>query len=392
MAKDNVENTVKEFKKRNKIHKRIKFFAFALLILLLVVIGIVYYRKLKSRNYEEYDVINTVADGSDNIVGYLPYGNRVVRYSMEGAVAIGKDGDLYWNGAYEMKDPIADVCEDYVAVADRGNKSIHIYNSKGDAGSINTLYNIVKIQVARQGVVAVLMEEDDKHYITLFSKEGKELVDTKVTDISSEGYPLDLALSNDGKKLVVSYIAVNKGKLESKIAFFNYDVVGKNYTDRFVGGDTKEVVIPRTAFLDNDTVCLFKEDGLILYSMKEIPEIIKEIPIETSIKSILYNDKYAGIVTMSNEKSSERLIIFDLKGEQVLDTKLDYDYDGIHISNDEIILYNTLSCKILKINGDVKFQYDFSSNISGFYSVNNLDKYFIVSPEEISLIQLISND
>ena len=84
--------------------------------------------------------------------------------------------EVYWNQTYEMKEPMADVCEDYVALADKGGTEIYIMNQAGMQGKIETPMNISRISVANQGVVAVWMESDGENYIRMYDKNGKNLV------------------------------------------------------------------------------------------------------------------------------------------------------------------------------------------------------------------------
>ncbi|MBH1941123.1 hypothetical protein I5677_09490 [Mobilitalea sibirica] len=390
MAKGNEGQTLREYGKRKKRYRRGKMFFFCALFFTIAVIGILYVLRLYNKTYQSYEVIKSIPNEVHSLAGYLEAGSSVVRYSRDGAVAIARDGDLLWNGAYEMNDPIADSSGKYVAIADRGNKAIHIYNEKGEVGPIKTLHDIIKIEVASQGVVAVLMEEGEINYLSLYSKDGRELIEGKVTDFKKEGYPMDISLSEDGKKLVVSYLTINSGELISTVSFYNFGEVGKSHTDGFVGGYSYEgIVVPRVSFLDNNTVAAFKEDGIMLYSMKEKPELIIEETYETEIKSILYNTMYAGLVLAGNNTSDQQIILYDLKGEKTLNKKIDFKYHTIYLTGDEIILYDTLSCLVLKTDGSTKFEYTFESNIEGFFPINQLDRYFLIHPDEISSIQLL---
>ena len=67
----------------------------------------------------------------------------------------------------------------------------------------------------------------------------------------------------------------------------------------------------------------------------------------------------------------------------MLDMKLDFKYDNIYLSGEEIIMFNDLSCVIYKANGKEKFRYTFTTNISALYPINHLDRYFMVNPTEI---------
>ncbi len=390
MAKENDGESLRDYGNRKKRVKRRRNFIISTLLLIVVVVGLVYLYRLYNRDYESYEVLKTIENTGENASGYLSYGSAVIKYSKDGAQAIDKAGSLLWNGSYEMKDPIADTCGKYAVIADKGGKAIHIFNQKGEIGSITTMYDIIQVEIASsQGVVAALMEEGESNYITLFDVDGTVLGD-KVTNINNAGYPIDMGLSNDGEKLVISYLSVTKGKIISTVAFFNFGEVGQNYIDRFVGGyEFEDIIVPRVIFIDNNTACVFKDNGFLIYSMSEISKLIHEENLEGKIQSIMYNDKYIGVVLEASEASPKQLILYDLTGKRVLDRKLEFDYEEIVLTEDEIIMHDNLSCIIMRLNGNVKFKYTFDGNIAALYPVNNMDRYFLVNDTKISEILLV---
>jgi len=378
---------LRDYGTRSKRYRRNRAIILISLLVLMVVFGAVYLIRLFNRNYNDYEVMDRITNTEENLGGYLEYKGAVVRYSKDGAVAVDSKGNLLWNGSYEMTEPIADTCDDYVVIADRGGKQLHIFDRNGLAGSIQTNHPIIKVQVAEQGVVAVMMIDEDTSYLELYSKDG-ELLGEKINDMVKDGYPMDFSLSDDGKKIAATYLCVKNGEIVDNILFLNFGEVGQNYTDRTVGADIYDsAIIPRITFLDNDTVCAFKEDGLLIYSMEEMAEIFKTITLEGKIISVLHNEKYAGAVMENNEE--KRLMLYDLKGSQVLDMAVDFDYDTVYLSGDEIIMFNDLSCVIYRTNGKEKFKYTFTTNISALYPINHLDRYFMVNPAEILEIRLV---
>jgi hypothetical protein len=428
MAKDTGGQTLKDYGNRKKRYWRIRVYAVTALLLILLAVGATYLYRLYHRNYSSFEVAGSTPNTEENLTGYMEYDGAVVRYGLDGAVAFDKKGELLWNGSYEMQDPIADTCGKYAVVADRGGNSVHIFNEKGEAGSFTTDYKIIKAEVASQGVSAILMGNDEANYVRLNDREGTNLGEKK-TYISEDGYPMDIALSDDGEKLAVILMSLNQGKLINQIAFYNFGEVGQSLNDRFAGGfifDKVEAVMPEVTFLNNDTVCVYKDNGFILYSMPELPEVIKEVTFiteeedkklkeeaekakekgeevvrdpkdvkevikgvsEIKIKSILHDKKYTGFV-FEGDNNSSLLVLYDLKGKRLLEKKLELDYTNIYLSGDEIILHDDLSCQILRTDGKEKFRYTFTTNISAFYPINHLDRYFLVNGAEVDDIRLM---
>ena len=380
---------MRDLDERRRRYRRNRIIIFASLLFLIVIIGAIYIVRLFNRTYQAYEVVVSLANTEENLGGYLEYKGSVVRYSRDGALAVDNKGNLLWNGSYEMTDPIADTCDDYVVIADRGGKKVQIFNKKGLAGSLTMNKPIVKAEVAQQGVVAILMIEGDTSYVELYSKE-EVLLGEKVTNMIRDGYPMDISISDDGEKVAATYLNISKGEITNNILFLNYGEVGKNFTDRHAGALIyNSTIVPRVTFLDNDTVCAYKEDGLLIFAMEEIAELAKEETVEGKIKSVLHSEKYTGLVLEKSAENDYTLLLYDLKGNMVLDMEFDFDYETIFISGEEIIMYDDLTCVIYKTDGSEKFRYTFTTNISAFYPINHLDRYFMVNPQEILEIQLV---
>lgn len=399
MARDIEGQTLRDYGNRKKRYRRIRTFIICMLLLAVAAAGIIYWFRISNMSYLGYEVSNSMSNTGEFTSGYLSYGSSVVKYSKDGAVAIDKDGNLLWNGSYEMMDPIADTCGDYVVIADRGSKSLHIFNKKGEVGNITTLHDIVKVKIARQGVVAALMEEGEASYIKFYysdptvasSSEDSNLLCEIETNVNEDGYPMDIALSEDGKKLIVIYLTVTSGKLVSYIGVHNFGEVGQSFVDRIVGGFKYEgTIIPRVTFLNNDVACVYKENGIVLYSTPEIPDKdpIYEENFERKIQSVIHSEKYTGVVLAGEEGTPRQLLLYDLNGKNILDRKLDFDYDKIYLAGEEIIMHNDLSCLVMKTNGQEKFRYTFPKNIAAFYPIDNMNRYFYINASDISEITL----
>jgi hypothetical protein len=389
MAKDKEGQSIRDYGERKRRARRRRNFVIVLAIMVLLVGGGIYLYSLYNKNYHSYEIIKRMDNTAEINAQYLKYGSGILKYSKDGATAIDMEGKLKWNGSYEMKKPIADVCGDYVVVADQGGTSIQIFDKKGIAGNISTVHNVIKVEVSKKGVVAALLETENTNSIIIYDVDGTKLVEI-ATNMIENGYPIDITLSDDGEKLITSYLSVTTGELIGIATFYNFGEVGQNWTDRIVGAfNFTGLVVPRVAFTNNNAACIFKENGIMLLEYSEMPNMIKEINFESKVDSILYNEKYVGVVLEAGETGNQDLVVYNLKGDIVLNKKLDFDYNKIYLADDEIIMYDNVSCIVMKMNGTVKFQYTFDSNIAALYPVNELDRYYYVSDKEIAQIGLV---
>lgn len=389
MARENGEQALREYGSRKKRYIKRRNLMISIVLIAIAVMGVAYLVLVYNRSYHNYKTVKSADITGEDSSGYLSYEGSVIKYGKDGAQAYDKDGRILWNVSYNMSDPITDTCGKYVVIADRGSKSVQVLDAKGAAGNYQATYNIVKVQISSQGVVAALMQEGDNNYIMMYDLDGTELTKVKNT-VNNAGYPMDIALSDDAMKLVTIYLSVSTGDVTSNVVCTNFDEVGKNYYNKCVGAYhfKKGIVAPRVKFLSNDTFSVYKDNGFVLYSMKEKPQVIKENNLKGKIQSIFYNKKYTGVVLESEDASSKHLILYDFKGKKVLDKALDYTYKSIFMTTDEIIMYDDQSCAVMRLNGRIKFKYVFKNNISALCPINGIDRYFLINETKLAIIRL----
>ncbi|MDR1699744.1 MAG: DUF5711 family protein, partial [Lachnoclostridium sp.] len=137
-------------------------------ILLVILIYIIYLVYFSNPLYRSYDVVSEWKREDSNTVKYMSYGENYLKYSKDGASAFDSEGNILWNGGYEMEAPYADICGDYVVISNLGGKECYVFNGSDSGTKIETTLPIVKAHVAGQGVTAVLLEDADSNIIHLY--------------------------------------------------------------------------------------------------------------------------------------------------------------------------------------------------------------------------------
>ena len=93
-------------------------------------------------------------------------------------------------------------------------------------------------------MVAAILDNDENTWINFYNSDGS-LVAENLTKIDDPGYPMDVAVSDNGV-MMVTFQYVDGSKTTSYVAFYNYGDVGQNEDDRIVSGYTYEnAVIPQ---------------------------------------------------------------------------------------------------------------------------------------------------
>ena len=140
-------------------------------------------------------------------------------------------------------------------------------------GSVTTSYSIIKARVSKSGMVAAILDGGDDTWIDFYSTDGSLIAENQ-TKVDDPGYPLDVAVSDDGVVMMVTYQFVEGSDTTSYVAFYNFGDVGQNEDDRIVSGYKYEgVVVPQIQYLEKQrSLWHSKITDFTLYQGSQIPK------------------------------------------------------------------------------------------------------------------------
>ena len=383
---------VKLYEREQGRHKKRIIFAIAMCIVAAIALFVGILNVVVNKYYTEFEVLAATPRKDSNSVQYKEYAEGVLKFSRDGAAGIDAKGNILWNGSYDMNNPQADVCGKYVVIGDVGGKEWYIYNGKDSGTRFEETLSVVQVQVSQQGIVAVMLEDKDSNEVHIYNPYGdtQKLLAEIPTNVKEDGYPMDISISDDGKKLVTAYFFVNEGVGESHVSFYNFDEVGEDKVNRIVGGvDYGETLVHNVEFIDNNTVCILKEDGFALYSMEELPEEIVTETIEAKIKSAVLGSSGIGFVLDSEEEGWQEFVLYTLAGKKMLSKKIDYEYETVSMIGDEIVFLSDLEGIILRNTGSEKFHYRFFKRMEYIFGTKEKNTYIFVDEANIEKVKLI---
>ena len=364
-----------------------------ILVVLLVgagIVGIWLWSENQSKPYDSYETVWTGTLNRNAAMEYIPYNNGYMKVSRDGAEAVNGYGSLAWNVGYDMNEPVAAVCREYAAVGDYGNRIVYMMDGTGALYWKNVPYPIREVETSAVGVTAVRMNDGLSDYIQLITLTGDVLVEIMTLE-NRDGFPVDIALSEDGTKLVTSYLVINDAKAEGWLTFYNFGEVGQNYANNLTAVFKYEDVIPEVRFMDNNTVCAFKTDGVDLYAVPELPELTAELPSEEPILRVCTDDKHLAIMTDNTKNGTvARTVVYDKKAQVVFDRTLVETFDDILLSEDNIVFYNKGACLMMSLSGQLKFNSPLDGvRISSVMPVGEKNALMILEEEAVKTIRFI---
>ena len=353
------------------------------------VIGCVAWIFLRIQSYGTYEVTKSMT-GEGTVGGtYLNFAGGFIRYT--GNSVSFKNSELtdLWNYTCELSNPVADVCGETLALADLSGNKIYVFGNRGLIGSITARFPVRAVSVSGNGVVAVVMRNDTQTMFELYASDGTELVEAQ-TSLADSGYPLAIDLSEDGKRLLVSYIKV-AADVKSTVVCYDFSDSGATDSEqKIMENEYEGSLIPTVAFLGNGSAVAVGTDGLRFFhggnSMKETGRT----GIEGEIKSLVCDGQNFGIVR-ENPGGEERysFILYGPSGRVRHEWTFDDEYRDVILVGDQVILRYDSGCMVYRAGGRLLFDGDAGNTDGYLLPAGGFNKYCLVGPDRVDLVRLV---
>lgn len=341
---------------------------------------------VEKRSYHSYKVLQTSEQEDVVSTQYVEMDGDILRYSPDGVSVVDSSMNTVWNETYTMQNPIADVNGSRAVVADSEGTSMYICDKKGVTGTVTTSYSIVKVRIAADGMVAAILDNDENTWINFYNSDGS-LVAENLTKIDDPGYPMDVAVSDNGV-MMVTFQYVDGNKTTSYVAFYNYGDVGQNEDDRIVSGYTYEnVVIPQVECVSESQYVALRDDGFSTYRGNQIPKESKTVNVKQEIVSTFFDDERIGLVFKNNNKNDQYTMeVYNMNGQLKFRKEFNVAYSTIKMSGGNIIMYNSSQICVMNSRGVQKYMGSVDGTIRDFFKIG-WNKYLMVMDSGVSTIK-----
>lgn len=78
------------------------------------------------------------------------------------------------------------------------------------------------------------MQSNADNYINMYGSDSSLIYSIR-TNITGDGYPVDIAISNDSTKLIVAYAKTSESNVVSNLVFYNFSGDANSKDSRVVG-------------------------------------------------------------------------------------------------------------------------------------------------------------
>lgn len=344
---------------------------------------------IEKRSYHNYKVVQSSEQEDVVSTSYIEMDGDILRYSPDGVSLVSDKMSTLWSETYQMQNPVADVNGTRAVIADKDGTTLEIYDKSGKTGSVTTSYSIIKARVSKSGLVAAILDGGDDTWIDFYSTDGSLIAENQ-TKIDDPGYPLDIAVSEDGVVMMVTYQFVDGSDTTSYVAFYNFGDVGQNEDDRIVSGYKYEgVVVPQIQYLSNNRSIALKDNGFTIYQGSQIPKEVKTIETDKEIVSTFYDDDMVGLVFKNDRKDKQYIMEVYNTADGKLKFKEDFNipYTTIKLSGGNILMYNSSQMCVMNSRGVQKYLGSVDGTIKDFFKIG-MNRYLLVLDSGVDVIKL----
>lgn len=367
---------------RRKVRNRLLFLGGLVLAFLFLIVLFI-----EQRSYRDYKILE-VSEQEDIIsTKYVEMGGKILRYSPGTVSLVNKHMETVWSTSCDMQNPVADVKNNRAVIADVDGTVLEIFNKEGRTGSVNTSYSIVKARISAGGLVAAILDGGDDTWINFYASDGSLIAENQ-TKVDDPGYPMDVAVSDNGMIMMVTYQFVDGGETTSYVAFYNFGDVGQNEDERIVSGYTYEgVVIPQIQYLEGSRSVALRDNGFSLYQGSQIPKETAKIEVEQEIVSTFFDSDTIGLVFRNKDADKQySLEVYSSNGKLKFTRNFNIPYTSIRMSDGYIIMRNSSQICVINSRGVEKFNGTVDGTIKDFFKIG-WNRYLLVLDTGVNVIK-----
>ena len=377
-----------DYNKKRSRHKRnaVKRTIITAVAVVAAIAAVGFY--MEKRSYHNYKIVQSSEQEDVISTSYVEMDGDILRYSPDGVSLVSDKMNTLWSETYQMQNPMADVNGTRAVIADKDGTELEIYDKSGKTGSVTTSYSIIKARVSKSGMVAAILDGGDDTWINFYSTDGSLIAENQ-TKVDDPGYPLDVAVSDDGVVMMVTYQFVEGSDTTSYVAFYNFGDVGQNEDDRIVSGYKYEgVVVPQIQYLDNNQSVALKDNGFTLYQGSQIPKEVKNVKVDQEIVSTFFDNDMIGLVFKNDSKDKQYTMeVYTTDGKLKFQQDFNIPYTTIKLSGGNILMYNSSQMCVMNSRGVQKYMGSVDGTIKDFFKIG-WNRYLLVLDSGVDVIKL----
>ena len=358
-----------------------------ILVLVFALIGIWSYNRVHL--FDNYDITRSSERSDAEGMGFELLGKTLIKYGHDGVFAQDMSGTTLWSSAYSMQTPMSSVNGKMMLLYEQLGNHITVLDAEGTRGTYQTALPIRKAVVSRTGVAAVILDGKTETQIGLYTPSGSQIASIRAT-LEETGYPMDLAVSENGERLMVSYMAMDEGKMAGRIVFYDFSEKGAGSDDHIQSSFSyRETVFPEVFFLSDGRGAAVGDDRFTVYSSGQTPAEKVNVPLEKEIVSCFHDENVVGFIFPGTE-SEERYGIeaYSYSGRRRMQAAFDFEYEEVKMDGGEVLLCDSGNLYSFRLSGRARLSAAYEKEVNYFRKLSGSRKYLVITPDSTDQIRI----
>lgn len=340
----------------------------------------------------KFEVMNTTAINPLDKVSLRQLGKHIVRISKDGVTMLDYEGKTIWDKTFNMMNPKVISNEKFLAVGDISSRDVYLFNEEGFVRQYDVNDPIIMYDINENGIVAIIGQNDKGHVVQLYDADGTTLV-YRETFLENDGFPLALDISEDGTKMVTSYLFVKGETVVSNLTFFNFSDTGQKFDERVTGAfAVDDTLIPEVKFLDGNHVSAVGDNRVLFYQVDIKPEEVGNVTLNNEIKKVSYaNNNLLTLMgrPVSGESTYQEntLVAYDNAGQVAYENPFESAITYLEGSHEKYYVESEFYIREY-YNGKINWETPLKEDIK-FISSLGRNKFLIVLQNEYRVVKVI---
>ncbi|QUI20942.1 hypothetical protein HZI73_00910 [Vallitalea pronyensis] len=340
----------------------------------------------------KFEVMNTTAINPLDKVSLRQLGKHIVRISKDGVTMLDYEGKTIWDKTFNMMNPKVISNEKFLAVGDISSRDVYLFNEEGFVRQYDVNDPIIMYDINENGIVAIIGQNDKGHVVQLYDADGTALVHRE-TFLENDGFPLALDISEDGTKMVTSYLFVKGETVVSNLTFFNFSDTGQKFDERVTGAfAVDDTLIPEVKFLDGNHVSAVGDNRVLFYQVDIKPEEVANVTLNNEIKKVSYaNNNLLTLLgrPLSGESTYQEntLVAYDNAGQVAYENAYESAITYLEGSHEKYYVESEFYIREY-YNGKINWETPLKEDIK-FISSLGRNKFLIVLQNEYRVVKVI---
>ena len=372
--------------KKEKLKRRANLFLPLLLFLVMALVG--NYILVTYRFHGDVRTGSIYSHNGAEASNYEIFDGGIVRFNRGGVMFLNQRNSEQWVHPSQFNNPAFIASDQSFAIIDLGGNGVQVFNSGGLVGEFETSFPIERGTISDQGIVSLILRNDNAPMIMTFDVVGNILVEKQVP-LATQGYPTALALSRDGMVLAVSYLSINGGRINSRLVHYNFGDVPHASPDFIVNSENlPNMIVVDIFFTEDDLSIAITDTSFIIFEGTESPLIRKNIFIGEEIKGVFYTNEYIGYLLRSQERMGHELRLHNMYGEVVMSRAFTGEYSNVRMIGGDIFMFDGFRMCIISRQGVIRFQGELEVNPLLVMPAFGINRFHVISDSDLRIITL----